>query len=146
VGLWGGPLMLALYVMPGLDRRFGWSDPPPAAVVAAQALVLASYLATLWVFLVNRWAGRRIETIPGQKVVSTGPYAVLRHPMYTATLVFMFASAVALGSWWAVIPVILFVPVLVVRIRNEEEVLLRELPGYRDYLNKVRYRLLPLVW
>ncbi len=146
VGLWGAPLMLGLYVLPGLDRRFGWSDPPPAAVAASQVLVLASYLATLGIFFVNRWAGRTVETRPGQEVISTGPYAALRHPMYAASLVFMFASAVALGSWWAMIPVVLYVPVLVVRILNEEAVLLRELPGYEAYRKKVHYRLLPLVW
>lgn len=73
VSLWGAPLLLALNVVPGLDRRFGWSDPPLAAVVAAQVLVLASCLGMIKVFLANRWAGRTVETWPGQEVVSTGP-------------------------------------------------------------------------
>jgi protein-S-isoprenylcysteine O-methyltransferase Ste14 len=143
---WGTPLILVLFVIPGLDRRFGWSEPPLAIVVAAQALALASYLGVLGVFIANRWAGRTIETTPGQEVVSTGPYALVRHPMYVASLVLYLASAVALGSWWAVIPAVLYAPVLVVRIVNEEEVLVRELPGYEEYRKKVRYRLLPLVW
>lgn len=143
---WGTPLVFALYVLPGLDRRFGWSDPPSAAVVAAQLLAGASYLGVLRVFLANRWAGRTVETVPGQEVVSSGPYALVRHPMYTTTLVFMLASAVALGSWWALIPAALYAPVLVARIRNEEEVLLRDLPGYQEYRQRIRYRLLPLVW
>jgi protein-S-isoprenylcysteine O-methyltransferase Ste14 len=129
-----------------LERRFGWSEPPLAAVVAAQALALASCLGMLKVFLANRWAGRTVETWPGQEVVSTGPYAVVRHPMYVAILVLCVASPVALGSWWAVIPAILYAPMLVARILNEEEVLVRELPGYEEYRKKVRYRLLPLVW
>lgn len=146
VVLWSAPLLLALYVVPGLDRRFAWSEPPLAAVVAAQALALASYLGVLKVFVANRWAGRTVETKPGQEVVSTGPYAIVRHPMYVATLVLYVASPVALGSWWAVIPAILYAPMLVIRILNEEEVLVRELPGYEEYRKKVRYRLLPLVW
>ena len=146
VNLWSVPLLLALYVVPGLDRRFGWSEPPLAAVVAAQALTLASYLGVLGVFVTNRWAGRTVETRPGQEVVSTGPYALVRHPMYSASILLYLASPVALGSWWAVIPAVLYVPVLVVRILNEEQVLVRELPGYEEYREKVRYRLLPFVW
>jgi protein-S-isoprenylcysteine O-methyltransferase Ste14 len=146
VVLWGGIVTLALFILPGLDRRFGWSHPGLAAVIAGQALVLASYLGIVKVFAVNRWAGRTIETAPGQQVVSTGPYAIVRHPMYAVGLVFYAATAVALGSWWAVIPAVLFVPVFVVRLRNEEDVLVRDLPGYDEYRTKVRYRLLPHVW
>jgi protein-S-isoprenylcysteine O-methyltransferase Ste14 len=135
-----------LYVVPGLDRRFGWSEPPLAAVVAAQVLALASCLGMLKVFLANRWAGRTVETWPGQEVISTGPYAIVRHPMYVAILVLYVASPVALGSWWALIPAILYAPMLVIRILNEEGVLVRELPGYEEYRKEVRYRLLPLVW
>ena len=143
---WGSPLIVALYVVPGLDRRFGWSEPPLVAVVVAQVLALGAYLGVLRVFLVNRWAGRTVETRPGQQVVSTGPYAVVRHPMYAASLVFFLASPLALGSGWALIPAILYVPVLVARIVNEEGVLVRELAGYEDYRAKVRYRLVPFIW
>ena len=146
VVLWGGLFTLALYILPGLDRRFGWSHPALAAVIVAQGLTFASYLGVLEVLAANRWAGRTIETTPGQQVVSSGPYAIVRHPMYAAGLVFYVATAVALGSWWAVIPAVLYVPVYVVRIRNEEDVLVRELPGYDAYRAKVRYRLLPRVW
>jgi len=146
INLWSAPLLLALFVVPGLDRRFGWSEPSLAAVVAGQALALASCLGMLKVFLANRWAGRTVETWPGQEVVSTGPYAIVRHPMYVVIFVLYVASPVALGSWWAVIPAILYAPMLVARILNEEEVLVRELPGYEEYRKKVRYRLLPLAW
>jgi protein-S-isoprenylcysteine O-methyltransferase Ste14 len=143
---WGWPLFIALAVLPGLDRRFGWSDVPLSATVAALALSLAGYLAILRVFIENRWAGRTIETVGGQQVISTGPYAVVRHPMYTGTLVLWLATPLALGSWWALLPALAIIPVFVFRIRNEEEVLVRELPGYEEYRGKVRYRLLPRVW
>jgi protein-S-isoprenylcysteine O-methyltransferase Ste14 len=144
--LWSVPLLLALFLMPGLDRRFGWSEPSLATVIAAQAVSLASYLELIAVFVANRWAARTVETWPGQQVVSTGPYAIVRHPMYLAILVLFLATPVALGSWWATIPAVLYVPMLVARILNEEEVLLRELPGYEEYRKRVRYRLLPHVW
>ena len=143
---WGAPVAAALFVLPGLDRRFGWSEPPLAAVVVAQVLSLAGYLGVLAVFNANRWAGRTVETRPGQEVISTGPYAIVRHPMYSAVILMYLATPVALGSYWALIPAVLFVPVLVVRIRNEEAVLVRDLPGYEEYRQKVRHRLLPHVW
>ncbi len=142
----GTPLLLAALVIPGLDHRFGWSRPSLGVVVAALALSLAGYLAVLRVFLENRWAGRTIETYAGQQVISTGPYAVVRHPMYAGTSLLYVATPLALGSWWAVLPALAFIPVFVFRIRNEEEVLVRELAGYADYRRKVRYRLVPLVW
>lgn len=143
---WGMPIFVALLTLPGLDRRFGWSAVPVAAEVAGLALCLASYLGVLKVFATNRWAGRTVETRPGQEVITTGPYAIVRHPMYSTALLLYLATPVALGSWWALIPAILCVPLLVVRIQNEEEVLVRELAGYAEYRNKVRYRLLPRVW
>jgi protein-S-isoprenylcysteine O-methyltransferase Ste14 len=143
---WGVPLMLAELIIPGLDHRWGWSEPPLGAVVAALALVLSGYLGILAVFLANRWAGRTIETYDEQEVVTTGPYAVVRHPMYTATTVLYLATPVALGSWWAVLPALAFIPLMVLRIRNEEEVLVRELEGYPEYRRKVRHRLIPYVW
>jgi protein-S-isoprenylcysteine O-methyltransferase Ste14 len=143
---WGAGLAVALFVLPGLDRRFGWSAPPRAAVLAAQALVAVGYLGILAVFHANRWAGRTVEVDPGQEVISTGPYAVVRHPMYVTTILLYLATPVALGSWWAVIPGLLLVPVLVARILNEEQVLRRDLPGYPGYAKQVRYRLLPGLW
>ena len=87
-----------------------------------------------------------LETYADQKVVSTGPYAIVRHPMYAGTAALYLATPVALGSWWALIPALSYVPVFVVRIWNEEEVLLRELPGYEEYRRRVRYRLVPFIW
>jgi protein-S-isoprenylcysteine O-methyltransferase Ste14 len=138
--------LLAALVIPGLDHRFGWSSVPLAAVVGALALSLGGYLVVVRVFLENRWAGRTIETYAGQQVISTGPYAVVRHPMYAGTSLLYLATPLALGSWWAMLPAIAFIPVFVFRIRNEEEVLVRELAGYAEYRRKVRQRLVPFVW
>jgi protein-S-isoprenylcysteine O-methyltransferase Ste14 len=142
----GMPLMSAALVIPGLDHRFGWSHPPLAVVVAALAISLAGYLAAVRVFLENRWAGRTIETYAGQQVISTGPYAVVRHPMYAGTSLLYVATPLALGSWWAALPALAFIPVFVFRIRNEEEVLIRALAGYDEYRKRVRYRMVPFVW
>ncbi len=146
VQAWGIPFYLASLVIPGLDHRAGWSAPPLAAVVAAMAVVLWSYLLVVRVFLENRWAGRTVETWQGQEVISTGPYSVVRHPMYTGFVALQLALPVALGSWWGLVPALAILPIIVVRIRHEEEVLGRELPGYAAYRRKVRYRLIPLVW
>jgi protein-S-isoprenylcysteine O-methyltransferase Ste14 len=144
--VWGYPSMIAALVIPGLDHRFGWSAPPTAAVVAAMATVLGGYLTVLRVFLENRWAGRTVEVFADQKVISTGPYGIVRHPMYTGTIALFLATPVALGSWWALVPALTFIPIFVLRIRNEEDVLLRDLPGYAEYRRRVRYRLVPFVW
>lgn len=144
--IWGYPSMIAALGIPGLDHRFGWSEPPTAAVVAAMAMVLGGYLTVVRVFLENRWAGRTVEVFAEQKVISTGPYGIVRHPMYSGTIALYLATPVALGSWWALIPALTFIPIFVLRIRNEEAVLIRDLPGYAEYLHKVRYRLVPFVW
>jgi protein-S-isoprenylcysteine O-methyltransferase Ste14 len=146
IQIWGANVLVAALILPGIDHRFGWSIPPLAVQVAAMVLALLSYLGILRVFLENRWAGRTVETFAEQKVIATGPYAIVRHPMYTGVLALFLATPVALGSWWATLPVIALFPFSVLRIRNEEAVLLRELPGYEEYRRKVRYRLIPLVW
>jgi protein-S-isoprenylcysteine O-methyltransferase Ste14 len=143
---WGYPVLLAAFIIPGLDRRFGWSDPPPWVIVAALAASLAGYLGVLRVFWENRWAGRTVETWAGQQLVATGPYRVVRHPMYASSTILYLATHVALGSRWALLPALAVVPVLVFRIRNEEDVLVRDLAGYREYREQVRYRLVPFVW
>lgn len=141
-----GLIFLVGLLIPGLDHRYGWSDIPVEAVLAADALVILGYALVFLVFLKNPFASRVVEVEPGQSVISSGPYAVVRHPMYLGTSIMWLATPVALGSYWA-LPVFLVLPVvLVYRIMNEEEVLLRELPGYREYTRKVRYRLIPGIW
>ena len=144
--VWGYPSLIAALVIPGLDHRFGWSEPSDTAVVAAMAIVFGGYLTVLRVFLENRWAGRTVEVFAEQKVISTGPYAIVRHPMYTGTIALYLATPVALGSWWALIPALTFIPIFVLRILNEEAVLIRDLPGYEEYRQRVRHRLVPFVW
>ncbi|MBK6767462.1 MAG: isoprenylcysteine carboxylmethyltransferase family protein [Ardenticatenales bacterium] len=133
-------------LIPGLDRRYGWSTVPPAVVVAADIVIVAGYLLFARVLLANRFASRVIEVAPEQTLATTGPYAVVRHPMYVAMLAIWLASPIALGSWWSFLPMLGILPVIVLRIRNEEGVLARDLAGYRDYMAGVRYRLLPGVW
>jgi protein-S-isoprenylcysteine O-methyltransferase Ste14 len=139
-------LFLALILIPGFDRRFGWSRVPLPAVIAADLVVLVGYGLFIRVLRENRSASRVIEVESGQRVVATGPYAVVRHPMYVAIAMMALATPVALGSWLAFIPALLLVPVLAARIRNEERLLAAELMGYRDYMRTTVYRLIPGVW
>jgi protein-S-isoprenylcysteine O-methyltransferase Ste14 len=137
---------LLAFLIPGLDFRFGWSDVPLWVVLGAAALTLLGYLMVFWVFRENRYASRVVEVAEGQQVIDSGPYAVVRHPMYIGSIVMYVFSPLALGSWWAVIPALPIIPILVVRLLNEEKVLVGELPGYEAYRQKVKYRLLPYIW
>jgi protein-S-isoprenylcysteine O-methyltransferase Ste14 len=143
---WGAPFLAAAFVVPGLDHRFCWSDPPPAVIIVAMVVSVGAYLVVLRVFMENRWAGRTIETSAEQKVISTGPYAIVRHPMYAGYMAMQLATPLALGSWWALIPALAVFPIIALRIENEEEVLVRDLPGYEEYRRKVRFRIIPFVW
>lgn len=140
------PFYLCAFILPGLDFRFGWSSLPLAAVAAGDLLTVAGYLLFLRVMKENSWAGRTVETSAEQRVISSGPYAVVRHPMYVAVILLYLAGPLALGSPWAYIPVAPIAAAIVLRIGNEEAVLLRELPGYGDYMNAVRWRLVPHIW
>ncbi len=137
---------VAAFVLPGLDRRWGWSHVPLAVVAAADLVVVLGCALYLLVLRENRYASRTIETEAGQPVTKTGPYARVRHPMYLAMMLVYVGTPLALGSWWAMIPAALIIPVLVARILNEEQLLVRDLPGYREYTSGTRYRLLPGIW
>lgn len=137
---------LAAFLLPGFDRRWGWSSVPLPVVLAADVVVLLGYGLTIRVLLENEFASRTVEVMQGQRVISTGPYGYVRHPMYLAVLLMVLASPIALGSWWALLLALSIIPILVVRILDEEKVLERDLPGYRDYVQKTKYRLLPGVW
>ena len=137
---------LVAFSLPGFDVRFGWSNVPAWVSLVADVLVFIGYMTFVWVLMVNSYLSRVVEVEAGQKVVSSGPYAIVRHPMYAGISLMYVATPVALGSFWALIPAVFIVPLLVARLRNEEEVLLRDLPGYAEYTQKVKYRLLPGVW
>jgi protein-S-isoprenylcysteine O-methyltransferase Ste14 len=144
-------ITLVALLIPGLDRRFGWSANFLAAVPVwliwtSLALTLVSYLATMWVMDVNRFAGRTIQVETEQRVVSSGPYRIVRHPMYLAALLMMLFTPLALGSYFALPFCALYIPLMVVRLLNEEEVLRKELPGYAEYCQGTKYRLIPYVW
>ena len=139
------PFLLA-FLVPGFDKRFGWSSVPVGVVVIADILALLGYGIVFRVCRENRYASRIIEVEQGQTVVSSGAYAMVRHPMYFGALVLYILSPLALGSYWAMIPAALIIPVIMARILNEERVLARDLKGYREYMQKTRYRLIPGVW
>ena len=139
------PFLLA-YLLPGFNKRFGWSNVPVWVIVAADILVLLGYGLIVLVFRENRYASRIVEVEQGQAVISSGPYAVIRHPMYLGAILLYVLSPLALGSYWAMIPSILIIPVIVARIWNEESVLVRDLKGYQEYMQKTRYRLIPGLW
>jgi protein-S-isoprenylcysteine O-methyltransferase Ste14 len=139
------PLILQ-FVLPGLDVRSGWSRLSDSIVLLGAALTLLGYIIVILTFMKNRFASRVIVVEEGQKVITTGPYKLVRHPMYFGTILLYTFSPLALGSYWAVIPALFMIPVLVYRIINEEEVLKRDLPGYIEYTEKTRYRLIPGLW
>ena len=139
-------VLLAAFIIPGFDRRFGWSSVPTWLVLVSDAVVLLSYIMVVWVLVTNEYAGRTVEVEQRQRVITTGPYSFVRHPMYLAVLLMYGFSPLALGSFWAMLVVALLPPVLVARIVNEEKVLLRDLDGYADYRRAVRYRLVPGLW
>ncbi|MBW1854832.1 MAG: isoprenylcysteine carboxylmethyltransferase family protein [Deltaproteobacteria bacterium] len=137
---------LFTFLFPGFDKRFEWSDVPVKAVIVADIVVLLSYAIIFLVLRENSYASRIIEVEQDQKVIGTGPYAIVRHPMYLGVSLMFLFTPLALGSYWALIPSLFIIPILVARIRNEEKVLKRELKGYPEYMQKTKYRLIPSVW
>jgi protein-S-isoprenylcysteine O-methyltransferase Ste14 len=137
---------IIIFILPGFDKRYGWSNVPVWLVLLADLGVLAGYGLYIWVLRTNSFASRVIEVEQGQKVISTGPYALVRHPMYLGMILLMIATPLALGSYWAFVPSLALIPLLAVRAKNEEELLMNELAGYREYMQKTRYRLFPGIW
>ncbi len=134
------------FLIPGLDYRFGWSNVPPALSIISCVIIFLSYLGVFYVMKANSYASRVIEVEKDQKVISNGPYAIVRHPMYTAMLLMFLFMPTALGSYWALIPFLPLIPIIVLRIFNEEKVLSKDLKGYTAYLKKVKFRLIPGIW
>lgn len=141
-----GAMFLAGFVVAGLDYRFGWSEMPRAVTVIASVLFLAAYGLYAEVMRENAYLSRTIKVEEGQKVVSTGLYGIVRHPMYMATLLLFMVMPLVLGSWFALIPFAFYPVIIIVRLKDEEALLTRELPGYAEYKEKVKYRLLPFIW
>ena len=137
---------IALLIVSVLDHRFGWSFVPAWASVLGDVLVAGGLMIDLLVFRENSYGASTIEKMEGQKVISSGPYALVRHPMYVGVLVMVIGVPLALGSWWGLVFLLLNVPILVLRILDEETMLRQELDGYADYMRKVRYRLVPGLW
>jgi protein-S-isoprenylcysteine O-methyltransferase Ste14 len=137
---------VGVLVFCALDHRFGWSPVPPAVSIIGDALVALGLLMNLAVLKENSYSSANIRTFQGQKVISTGPYALVRHPMYTGVLVMMLGMPLALDSRWGLVILALILPALALRILDEEKLLKRDLAGYLAYTHKVRYRLVPYLW
>ena len=141
-----GLLICTGFVLCGLDHAFGWSSASPATVLIADAFVLLGFYVMFLAFRENSFAASTIQVDSGQKVIDTGLYGLVRHPMYLGALVMFVATPIALGSWWGLVPVALLAATLAWRLLDEENFLVRNLPGYADYRRKVRTRLVPGVW
>ncbi len=139
-------MMLIAFPLPGFDHRFGWSHTPLWLVAVAQAFVLGGCLLIFWTFKSNSFAASTIRVETGQRVISTGPYGVVRHPMYLGAAMWLLFTPLALGSYFALPVFALLLPLIVFRLLNEETVLRQELPGYADYCLRTRFRLVPLLW
>lgn len=145
------PLFFLVFLLPGLDYRFGWSRIHLRAVplwlmVLAQALFLCGFFIVFWVMNVNSFASRTIQVEPGQQVISTGPYRLVRHPLYSGSIVLWLSTPLGLGSFIALPAFALLVPFYIIRLLNEEKILRQELPGYPEYCLRTRFRLVPFVW
>ena len=141
-----GILFVAGFVAAGLDFRFGWSKMPLWVVVIASAVMLVSYALYAEVMRENAFLSRTVEVQENQKVIDTGLYGIIRHPMYAVTIWLFLSIPLVLGSWWALLCFVPYFAVIAIRIHNEEKVLEAELEGYAEYKKRVKYRLLPFVW
>jgi protein-S-isoprenylcysteine O-methyltransferase Ste14 len=137
---------IAMLVLPGLDHRFAWSMVPLNAEVAGDVLVVLGFLIIFFVYKENSFASATIGVYAGQTVISTGPYALVRHPMYVGGFLMFLGMPLALGSWWGLLILAAVMPAFIWRIIDEERFLAEELPGYAEYKNKVRWRLIRFVW
>jgi len=139
-------LFVIAYIIPGLDYRFQWSTVPLWLVVISLLFMLAGYIMFIVVMLQNRYASRVIEIQNEQKLIDSGLYSVVRHPMYLAATILYMSSSLVLGSYYALIPMSVLPFLLAFRIVNEEKVLMTGLPGYEEYTRKVKYRMIPFIW
>ena len=141
-----GLMFIAGFVVAGLDFRFGWSRMPLPVTIIASILFVIAYALYAEVMRENAYLSRTIKVEEGQKVVDTGLYGIVRHPMYMATILLFLMMPIILGSWYALIVFMFYPTIIIVRLKDEEALLTRELPGYDEYKKKVKYRLIPFVW
>ena len=141
-----GLMFIAGFVVAGLDFRYGWSNMPTWVVIAASVLFLASYALYAEVMRENAYLSRTIKVEAGQTVVDTGLYGFVRHPMYAVTILLFLMIPLVLGSWYALIAFAFYPAIIIVRLNDEEGLLTRELPGYAEYKQKVKYRIIPFIW
>jgi protein-S-isoprenylcysteine O-methyltransferase Ste14 len=137
---------IALLVVPAFDHRFGWSTVPLGGVVVGDVLVAIGFYLIALVYRANTFASATIEVAKNQQVISTGPYSIVRHPMYASASLYLLGTPLALGSYWGLVPVAAMMPFLLWRLFDEERFLARNLPGYTAYQKRVRHRLVPFVW
>jgi len=139
-------IFLAGFIIPGLDHRFVWSYVPIYLIIIADIIIFLGYLLIFLVFKQNSYASRIVEVTDNQKVTTTGLYKVIRHPQYLGVIIMFLPTPIALGSYWGLIPMAILPVALVLRIINEENVLSNKLPGYKEYCQKTKYRLIPFIW
>jgi len=137
---------IALLVVPSLDHRFGWSDVPISVEIAGDLLVVIGFYFIFLVYKENSFTSATIEVAENQKVISTGPYALVRHPMYASSLQYVIGTPLALGSYWGLLAIVFMMPFLIWRLFDEERFLANNLRGYREYRKKVQHRLVPYIW
>ena len=141
-----GLMFIAGFVAAGLDFRFGWSTVPTWVTVTASVLFLTAYALYAEVMRENAYLSRTVKVEDGQKVVDTGLYGVVRHPMYMATILLFLMIPLVMGSWYALIAFAFYPAIIIVRLKDEEDLLTRELPGYAEYKQKVKYKIIPFIW
>lgn len=134
------------FILPGIDFRFNWSNEPLWIVILSNIIVFLAYIFIFYVFNENNYASTVIQVEKEQQVISSGLYAIVRHPMYIGMIIMSLFMPIALGSYYSIIPMLLIIPITIIRIKNEEEILLRELKGYKEYCLKTKYRLIPFIW
>ena len=141
-----GLMFLAAFITAGLSFRFGWLRLPFAVSIIGAVIFLVSYALYAEVLRENAYLSRTIEVQEGQKVVDTGLYGIVRHPMYAVTVFLFLSMPLVLGSLTSFLIMLFYIPIIVKRIKNEEEVLKEGLPGYKEYMEKIKYRLIPFIW
>jgi protein-S-isoprenylcysteine O-methyltransferase Ste14 len=132
--------------LPAIDHRLGWSHMPDVVVILGNLLIVCGLLGVSWVFRENTYGASTIQLAEGQEVISTGPYAIVRHPMYSAALVMLSGIPLALGSWWGLLTMVTNIAAIAWRLLDEERFLLKNLAGYRDYAMRAPHRLVPFIW